>query len=94
MLCLFQIEKESAFNPTSDDSFVAGYRLQGSGVESFACHPGLVRTDIFRKADHDKLASVTTDWAQWLSGQTAESGALPLLYCATAPELEGGHSLG
>eukprot|EP00879_Flechtneria_rotunda_P009861 GHRR01010313.1.p1 GENE.GHRR01010313.1~~GHRR01010313.1.p1 ORF type:complete len:372 (+),score=104.96 GHRR01010313.1:231-1346(+) len=64
-------------------------RLKGTGVESFACHPGMCRTDIFRKADHDKMASIITDWAQWIAGQTAASGALSLLYCATAPELEG-----
>ena len=65
------------------------YRLKGTGVESFAAHPGIARTDLFRKADHEKMASVVTDWAQWLSGQKAENGALSLLYCATAPKLEG-----
>lgn len=65
-------------------------RLRGTGVESFVCHPGMTRTDVFRKADHDKMASIITDWMQWIAGQTAESGALPLLYCATAPELQGG----
>lgn len=35
------------------------------------------------------MATIITDWAQWLSGQTAASGALAILYCATAPELEG-----
>lgn len=35
------------------------------------------------------MASVITDWAQWIGGQSAASGALSLLYCATAPELEG-----
>jgi NAD(P)-dependent dehydrogenase (short-subunit alcohol dehydrogenase family) len=64
-------------------------RLQGTGIESFACHPGICRTDLFRKADHDKMASVVTDWMQWLGGQTAASGALALLYCATSPDLEG-----
>jgi hypothetical protein len=53
------------------------------------CHPGLARTDIFQKEDHGKLASIITDWAQWLTGQSAESGALPVLYCATSPELQG-----
>jgi NAD(P)-dependent dehydrogenase (short-subunit alcohol dehydrogenase family) len=64
-------------------------RLAGSGVESFACHPGLCRTDIFRKGDHEKMTTVITEWAQWVGGQTAASGALALLYCATAPELQG-----
>lgn len=49
----------------------------------------MARTDIFRKADSSKPASVATDWAQYLAGQSAESGALALLYCATAPELDG-----
>jgi len=53
------------------------------------CTPAAFDTDIFRKGDHDKMATIITDWAQWLSGQTAASGALSLLYCATAPELEG-----
>eukprot|EP00878_Enallax_costatus_P016154 GHUV01016944.1.p1 GENE.GHUV01016944.1~~GHUV01016944.1.p1 ORF type:complete len:408 (+),score=106.41 GHUV01016944.1:160-1383(+) len=64
-------------------------RLKGTGVESFACHPGMCRTDLFRKGDHDKMATQITDWTQWIAGQTAASGALPLLYCATAPDLEG-----
>jgi len=66
-------------------------RLKGTGVESFACHPGLARTDIVRdpKADHSKAASVITDWASWVVGQTAEEGAVALLYTATAPELTG-----
>jgi hypothetical protein len=64
-------------------------RYKGTGVESYACHPGLTRTDLFRKGDHDKMTTFITDWAQWVSGQSAESGALSLLYCATAPELQG-----
>lgn len=64
-------------------TFVAACRLKGSSsVESSACHPGQVSSDILRKADHDKLSSVATDWAQGLSAQTTESGALPLLYSA------------
>jgi hypothetical protein len=47
------------------------------------------RTDIFRKGDHDKLTTVITDWAQWVAGQSAESGSYSLLYAATAPELAG-----
>ena len=64
-------------------------RLKGTGVESYACHPGLTRTDIFHKGDHEKMTTIITDWGQWLAGQSAESGALSLLYCATAPELQG-----
>lgn len=64
-------------------------RLKGTGVESFACHPGIARTDIFCKADHDKWTSIVTDWAQWLSGQSAETGAMSLMYCAASPDLSG-----
>jgi hypothetical protein len=45
--------------------------------------------DLFRKGDHEKMTTIITDWAQWIAGQTAASGALSVLYCATAPELEG-----
>jgi NAD(P)-dependent dehydrogenase (short-subunit alcohol dehydrogenase family) len=64
-------------------------RLKGTGVESFACQPGIARTDAFRKGDHEKTTSVVTDWAQFFTGQSAASGALSMMYCATSPDLEG-----
>jgi hypothetical protein len=34
-------------------------RLKGSGVESFSCHPGVAKTDLYApgKMDKDKLTS-------------------------------------
>ena len=58
-------------------------------MECFACQPGIARTDIFRKGDHNKTTSVVTDWAQFFTGQSAASGALSMVYCAVSPDLEG-----
>jgi NAD(P)-dependent dehydrogenase (short-subunit alcohol dehydrogenase family) len=56
-------------------------RLAGSGVTTYALHPGVVASDIWRKVPWPlraliKLAMITT-----------EEGAKTSLYCATAPEV-------
>jgi len=58
-----------------------GERLAGSGVTTYAVHPGVVATDVWRRVPWGfrhlmKLFMVTP-----------EEGALTTLYCATAPEL-------
>jgi NAD(P)-dependent dehydrogenase (short-subunit alcohol dehydrogenase family) len=63
-----------------------GRRLAGSGVTTYALHPGVVASDIWRKVPWPlralmKLAMITT-----------EEGAKTTLHCATAPELS--HSTG
>lgn len=40
---LFNIMTSNEFNK----------RLSGSGVEAFACHPGVASTDLYRKMDKD-----------------------------------------
>jgi NAD(P)-dependent dehydrogenase (short-subunit alcohol dehydrogenase family) len=55
-------------------------KLAGSGVTTYALHPGVVASDIWRKVPWPlraliKLAMITT-----------EEGAQTSLYCATAPE--------
>jgi retinol dehydrogenase-12 len=56
-------------------------RLDGTGVTSYALHPGVVASDIWRRIP----------WpARWLVTRrmlTVEEGARTSLYCATAPEL-------
>ena len=56
-------------------------RLDGTGVTSYALHPGVVASDIWRRIP----------WpARWLVTRrmlTVEQGAQTSLYCATAPEL-------
>ncbi len=34
-----------------------------------------------------------SDWASWAAGLTPAQGALPLLYAAAAPDVEGQYSL-
>lgn len=36
------------------------------------------------------LVVVCADWASWAAGLTPAQGALPLLYAAAAPDVEGG----
>ena len=38
-------------------------RLAGTGVESFAAHPGVAKTDLYRKMDKDQKLSAKV----WLS---------------------------
>jgi retinol dehydrogenase-12 len=64
-----------------------GRRLAGSGVTTYALHPGVVASDIWRKVPWPfreliKLMMITT-----------EEGAKTSLHCATAPELATSTSL-
>ena len=64
-----------------------GRRLAGSGVTTYALHPGVVASDIWRKVPRPlrvliKLAMITT-----------EEGARTSLYCATAPEVANASAL-
>lgn len=45
------------FNIMSSTEF--NRRLKGTGVESFSCHPGVAKTDLYHpdKMDKDKLSS-------------------------------------
>ncbi|MCA9577933.1 MAG: SDR family oxidoreductase [Polyangiales bacterium] len=58
-------------------------RLAGTGVTTYALHPGVVATDIWRKIPwpFDAIAK------RFMI--TVEQGAATTLYCATAPELTG-----
>ena len=71
-------------------------RLEDAGIEdtkSVACHPGYADTDLqFRgpRESGSKLRYAAVRVANALFGQSAERGALPLLYAATAHSVEGG----
>jgi retinol dehydrogenase-12 len=56
-------------------------RLDGTGVTSYALHPGVVASDIWRRVPWPVRPLMTR---RMLS---TEEGALTSLYCATAPEL-------
>ncbi|HXA53744.1 MAG TPA: oxidoreductase [Solirubrobacteraceae bacterium] len=71
----------------------AGSTAAGSTVKSLAAHPGYAATNLQSAAvpTVDRLVMVVTNA---LLAQSAEKGALPPLYAATAPGLEGGLYIG
>ncbi len=56
-------------------------RLQGTGVTTYAVHPGVVATDVWRRLPGP------VSWIMKKFMITAEQGAESSLRCATAPEL-------
>ena len=64
-------------------------RARGSTVKSVAAHPGYATTNLQSAAAplFDRMVMKVTDA---VVGQSAEMGALPVLYAATEPGLEGG----
>jgi NAD(P)-dependent dehydrogenase (short-subunit alcohol dehydrogenase family) len=62
-------------------------RLAGTGVSSYALHPGVIASDIWRQVPWPVRPLVK------LPMRSAQEGAQTSLYCATAPELaeESGH---
>jgi hypothetical protein len=75
-------------------------RLDAHGIEdtlSVACHPGYADTALQFRGPEQEGSSVkraVMKAANALFAQSAESGALPLLYAATAPGVEGGDYYG
>ncbi len=68
-------------------------RAAGSTVKSLAAHPGYAATNLQSAAvpAADRLVMVVTNA---LLAQSADRGALPSLYAATEPALEGGTYVG
>jgi NAD(P)-dependent dehydrogenase (short-subunit alcohol dehydrogenase family) len=68
-------------------------RAAGSSVRSLAAHPGYAATNLQTAAPPliDRLVMRATNM---LVAQSADMGALPVLYAATAPGLEGGTYIG
>jgi NAD(P)-dependent dehydrogenase (short-subunit alcohol dehydrogenase family) len=68
-------------------------RAAGSKVKSLAAHPGYAATNLQAAAapQPDRLFMAITNR---VLAQSAEMGALPLLYAATYPGLEGGTYIG
>jgi NAD(P)-dependent dehydrogenase (short-subunit alcohol dehydrogenase family) len=62
-------------------------RLEGSGINVYALHPGVVASDIWRRVPGP---------IRWLMKRfmiTVEEGAMTQLHCATAPEAADEHGL-
>jgi NAD(P)-dependent dehydrogenase (short-subunit alcohol dehydrogenase family) len=58
-----------------------GRRLAGTGITTYALHPGVVATGIWR------AVPAPARWLMKLGMLSAENGARTSLHCATAPEL-------
>jgi len=71
-------------------------RLRDSGtpIVSVSAHPGFSRTDLAFAGSPPLLMRPLVAGAEKLLAQSAEMGALPLLYAATAPGIAGGAYVG
>jgi NAD(P)-dependent dehydrogenase (short-subunit alcohol dehydrogenase family) len=69
-------------------------RLRKAGVPtiSVSAHPGVTDSDLFRNVSF--LLRPIFQWSTKLFAQSPEKGALPQLYAATAPGVEGGQYWG
>jgi NAD(P)-dependent dehydrogenase (short-subunit alcohol dehydrogenase family) len=68
-------------------------RAAGSSVKSLAAHPGYAATNL-QFAAPPLIDRVLMRFGNLLLAQSAEAGALPVLYAATFPGLEGGSYIG
>jgi NAD(P)-dependent dehydrogenase (short-subunit alcohol dehydrogenase family) len=68
-------------------------RAAGSQVKSLAAHPGYAATNL-QTAAPPLLDALVMRVTNVLIAQSADAGALPLLYAATQPDLEGGTYVG
>jgi len=72
-------------------------RAADATVTSVACHPGWAATNLQRRGPAQagsRLRLWAVGLANRLFAQSAEGGALPLLYAATSPDVEGGDYVG
>jgi NAD(P)-dependent dehydrogenase (short-subunit alcohol dehydrogenase family) len=68
-------------------------RAAGSTIKSLAAHPGYAATNL-QTAAPPLLDSVVMRFTNLVMAQSADMGALPTLYAATEPGLEGGSYIG
>jgi NAD(P)-dependent dehydrogenase (short-subunit alcohol dehydrogenase family) len=68
-------------------------RAAGSNVKSLAAHPGYAATNL-QHAGPPKIDSAIMHVSNRLIAQSEDMGALPTLYAATEPGLEGGVFIG
>jgi NAD(P)-dependent dehydrogenase (short-subunit alcohol dehydrogenase family) len=68
-------------------------RAAGSTVKSVAAHPGYAATNL-QSAAAPALDRVFMQFTNLILAQSADMGALPSLYAATRPDLEGGSYVG
>jgi len=95
--------KWSAYGRSKLANLLFAYELQrrasdsGHSLRSVACHPGYAATNLqFRGPEEmgSQLRLAGMKVANALFGQSAEQGALPMLYAATADDVVGGEYVG
>ena len=95
--------KWSAYGRSKLANLLFAYELQrrlddsGADVESVACHPGYAATELQFRGPREMGSSVRENVmkvANKLFGQSAERGALPMLYAATSDAVTGGEYVG
>jgi NAD(P)-dependent dehydrogenase (short-subunit alcohol dehydrogenase family) len=72
-------------------------RAAGASVTSVVCHPGYADTNLQRRGPEmagSRLRLFAMRAANAVFGQSAEQGALPMLYAATASDIKGGEYVG
>ncbi len=71
------------------------YRLKqsGSNTKSIVCHPGVSATNLFMRGS-GKEGGKVMNFLLSLFAQPAHKGALPTLFAATNPQLQGGEYIG
>ncbi|WP_262179778.1 oxidoreductase [Haloarcula laminariae] len=95
--------KWSAYGRSKLSNLLFAYELQrrlddhDESVVSVACHPGYADTELQFRGPREMGSSVRMGLmkvANALLGQSAERGALPMLYAATSGEVMGGEYVG
>jgi NAD(P)-dependent dehydrogenase (short-subunit alcohol dehydrogenase family) len=69
----------------------------GAGLISVACHPGYAATNLQAagpRMQGSSIGEAVVEVANRLLAQSAAMGALPTLYAATAPDVQGGDYIG
>jgi NAD(P)-dependent dehydrogenase (short-subunit alcohol dehydrogenase family) len=72
------------------------FKRDGIDAKGLSAHPGFARTNL----RHTRLETETNPWQRFqlrfyeMMSAPAEQGILPLLYAATAPEVQGGEYIG
>jgi NAD(P)-dependent dehydrogenase (short-subunit alcohol dehydrogenase family) len=96
-------DKWDAYAQSKLANVLFGYELDrklrraNSRVKSVVCHPGFASTNLqYRGPEEEgsKLKLWMMKFANAVVAQSAEKGALPMLYAATSEEIDGGEYIG
>ena len=71
-----------------------GFSARGVALKSVAAHPGLATTGFLAAAGMPRWKTALAEATFRLLGQDEHAGALPILYAATMPDVEGGRYWG